>query len=156
MTTREEQFLALYRAKRFEDQRNWYAARIEEYRRAHDQVVTVSGIALFGASAAGLVAASPAGSRVWWALTAAGLAALATLVDAYGQLIGYQQNAKVYRDALAALGALHRDAPWLATDDPAAPSTEEFVSAAEAVLQREISQWGQLAPRTQVAEPPND
>lgn len=156
MKSREEQFQAVYRARRFDEQRTWYAARVEEYRKAQDQVVTVSGVALFVASLAGLAAASNlADFRVGWAVIAAAMAALATLVDAYGQLIGYGPNAKVYRDALAALGALHRDAPWLAGEGSTTVSTEDFFTAAEAVLQREISQWGQLAPTTRVAEPPD-
>jgi hypothetical protein len=157
MTSREEQFLALYRARRFDDQRSWYEARVDEYGRANDQVITVTGVALFGASAAGLAAASDlAGFRVGWAVIAAGMAALATLVDSYGQLIGYDQNAKVYRDALAALGTLHKDAPWLAGEGVAATSTADFVTMAEAVLQREISQWGQLAPQTTGPSEPTD
>lgn len=151
MNSREEQFVRLYRTRRFDDQRQWYAARVEEYQTAHDQVITISGVAMFGASAAGLAAASGIGGfRVGWAVIAAAMAALGTIIDAYGQLIGYEQNVKVYRDALGALGALHRQAPWLDNES----SVEQFVQAAETILQKEISQWGQLAPTTRVSEPP--
>lgn len=100
---------------------------------------------MFGAAAAGLATAANVGSPFAWGLIAAVMAATATIVDAYRQLIGFERNAKVYRDALAALDSLHRDAPWL-VDDAAAPPIGEFVSEAEAIFQREISQWGQLAP----------
>lgn len=157
MSSREQQFLALYRARRFEDQRGWYQAQVDECRKAQDQVITVSGLALFGASGAGVAAAwDLVGLRVGWAVLAAVMAAIATLVEAYGQLIGYDSNVKVYQDALAALGALHRDAPWLVDEEPPSLSTADFVTAAEAVFQREISQWGQLAPTTRVAEPPHE
>ena len=152
MNRRAREFLEIYRHRRFDDQSRWYEGRIEEYERAHDQIITVTGVALFAASAAGLAAsADVAGFRAGWGILAAVLSAGATLVGAYDRLIGYEQNTKVYRDARAALGELRGRAPWLSETDITSESAAAFVAAVEAVLQREISQWGQLA-----AEPPVD
>jgi hypothetical protein len=144
MNERQSQFWELYRVHRFDDQYGWYKDRIDEYRRAHDQTITLTAVALFGAAAAGLAASADlAGWRVGWAVLAAVMSGIATLVGAYDQLIGYEQNIKVYRDAKAALGGLRATAPWNTTpersDEPAA-----FVQAVETIFQNEIGQWGQL------------
>jgi hypothetical protein len=144
MNERQSQFWELYRVHRFDDQYGWYKDRIDEYRRAHDQIITLAAIALFGAAAAGLAAsANLAGWRVGWAVLAAVMSGSATLVGAYDQLIGYEQNIKVYRDAKAALGALRASAPWTTapegSDEPSA-----FVQEVETIFQNEIGQWGQL------------
>jgi hypothetical protein len=148
MSDREGEFLALYRQKRFQDQLGWYADRVDEYERAHDQSITVIGVAMFGASASGLAAAADlAQFRTGWAVLAAALSGLATLVSAYDQLIGFEANTKLYRDALGALGSLRARAPWLAAEPPAPETVASFVLAAEEVLQKERGQWGQLTGR---------
>lgn len=148
MSDRTGEFLALYRQKRFQDQLGWYADRVEEYERAHDQSITVIGVAMFGASASGLAAAADLGQfRNGWAVLAAALSGLATLVSGYDQLIGYETNTKLYRDALGALGALRAGAPWLAAEPPTPEAVASFVLAAEDVCQKERGQWGQLTGR---------
>lgn len=147
MSDRVGEFLALYRQKRFQDQLGWYADRVEEYERAHDQSITVIGVAMFGASASGLAAAADLGQyRTGWAVLAAALSGLATLVSGYDQLIGYEAHTKLYRDALGALGALRAGAPWLA-EPPTPGAVASFVLAAEDVFQKERGQWGQLTGR---------
>jgi hypothetical protein len=152
MSSRDEDFLRLYRTHRFDDQYAWYEARVDEYESAHDQVITLAAIALFGAAAAGAVASFDLfGWRVAWGVLAAVMSGVATLIGAYDQLIGYEQTTKLYRDAKAALGALRSQAPWLSSA-PLPEGTAAFVDRVEAVFQSEIGQWGQLTkteqPRT--------
>jgi hypothetical protein len=144
MSQRSDDLLALYREHRFDEQYAWYEDRITEYERAHDQIITVTAAALFGAAAAGLAAsADVAGLRIAWAVLAAVLSGSATLVAAYDQLIAYEQNLKVYRDARAALGSLRPDAPWLSTPVDL-DQARHFVDEAERVFRSENGQWGQL------------
>ena len=145
MTERDAQFVAVYRANRFDDQRGWYTNRTDEYERAHDQILTATGVALFLSSAAGAVAAADlAGLRVAWAVLAAIASAVATFLGGYDQLIGYERNIKIYRDAQAALGELRARAPWLSEEHDDHEDIVQFVTAVEDVFEHEITQWGQL------------
>lgn len=150
---RDREFVTLYRDKRFDDQRQWYAQRTAEYERAHDQLLTATAVALFVTAVAGaLAAADVAGLRVTWAILAAAASGLASLLGGYDQLLGYEHNAKIYRDAQAGLGQLRATAPW-ETPDPTHPGDiDTFVTDVETVLQHEINQWGQL---TAAYEPPS-
>lgn len=151
---RLDQFAALYRERRFDDQRGWYDSRIDEYRRAHDQIVLAIAGALFVASVAGALAGGDvAGARTLWAVLAALASGTATVLGGYDSLIGYEQNAKIYRDARAALARLGTRAPWVSPAPHDAAALDRFVAEVEGVFDNEMHHWGQL---TAAYAPPSE
>lgn len=73
------------------------------------------------------------------------------MLGGYDQLLGYEHNAKIYRDAQAALSKLRARAPWEILGRTDQGDFDTFVTEVETVLQHEINQWGQL---TAAYEPP--
>ncbi|HEU5158811.1 MAG TPA: SLATT domain-containing protein [Streptosporangiaceae bacterium] len=148
MNGRNEQVLAVYERYRLIDQIRWYENRIREFEAARSQVITLSGVLLFLASAAGFLAASDfLDMRTWWAILAAVFSACSAAIASYSTLIGFEHVAKLYGDAAAALEHLRADMP----DSAHLPSGAEadttiggFVANVEAVFRKEAGQWGQL------------
>ncbi|WP_433503807.1 SLATT domain-containing protein [Pseudonocardia halophobica] len=149
MKTRDQQFRALYRRMRIDDQRAYYAARAREYRAAHDQVVLVRNALLMAAAVAGVVSQAVHGTaRAAWAVGAAVLGALAGAVTAYESLIGFPQLAKLYSDAERNLEEAGID--W---DEPGADLARE-IERVEWVFRSERGQWGQLVVKAASATDP--
>lgn len=139
MNRRNEQVLKVYEKYRLIDQLTWYEDRIREFESARRQVITLSGVLLFLASASGFLAANDLlGLRPWWAILAAVFSASSAAIAAYSTLIGFEHLANLYGDAAAALERLRADLPEAGT------TIETFVANVEAVFGKEAGQWGQL------------
>jgi hypothetical protein len=126
-----------YQLCRVADQRDFYQKRAGEYEAANTQLTRVSTGLLVIALAAGLLGIPQwLISRTAAGIVAAVCSALVAAIAGWGTLIGFQQNAKLFRGAAAALTELggHLD------DDPATlPAT---VTRVEEILQSETGQWG--------------
>jgi hypothetical protein len=160
MSGRTEQALEVYARYRFTDQLTWYEERIKEFEAARGQVITLSGVLLFLASASGFLAASDVvAGRVLWAVLAAVFSALSAAIAAYSTLIGFEHVAKLYGDAAAALDHLRTDMPdpaHLPAGPVAGSAVESFVANVEAIFRKESGQWGQLVASSRPANSGTD
>ena len=157
MNGRNEQVLKVYEKYRLIDQLKWYEDRIREFESARGQVITLSGVLLFLASASGFLAASDfLGVRPWWAILAAVFSAFSAAIAAYSTLIGFEHVAKLYGDAVATLERLRADMPdpaRLPAGSDADTTIEGFVANVEAVFRKEAGQWGQLVGPSRPSQP---
>jgi hypothetical protein len=136
--------LEVYRLCRIDDQLKYYGDRRLEYDRAISQLGAVSGLVLaLGATSAALAGASVAGHEIW-AIMAAVLPATATALAAYGALYAFEQQAKIYADAVKAVRLIDREPPDLEGATDPATAVREYVERAEEIFRREQGQWGQL------------
>jgi hypothetical protein len=136
--------LAVYRLCRIDDQLKYYGDRRLEYDRAISQLGTVSGLVLaLGATSAALAGASVDGQEIW-AVMAAVFPAIATALAAYGALYAFEQQAKIYADAVKALRRIDDEPPDLEGAPDPATAVREYVERAEEIFRREQGQWGQL------------
>lgn len=135
-----------YGAYRIADQQRFYEARRSEYERADGQLATVTTLLLLLAAAAGVLGAAEVWmGRAWWGVIAAACSALAATATSWGTLIGFEENARLYKAADLALDPLRgplEDRP----DDR--KSLLKVVVRAEEILQSETSQWGQHLQRS--------
>jgi len=154
MTDRTEQVLALYQVHRVEDQLRFYRSRCELFDRATGQAAVVSAVLLGLSAAASALAGASTGNPHLWTALAAILPALATAMASYGALYAFDQQSKLYEDAVRALVATQREAPDLTripVGEPAA-AVAGYVEKIEAVFRKEQSQWGQLTSSIQLAK----
>jgi hypothetical protein len=136
--------LEVYRVCRIDDQLKYYGDRRLEYDRAISQLGAVSGLVLaLGGTSAALAGASVGGYEIW-AVMAAVLPAIATALAAYGALYAFEQQAKIYADAVMAVRRIDREPPELEGAPDPATAVREYVERAEEVFRREQGQWGQL------------
>jgi hypothetical protein len=165
MTTRDERFLALYRTYRHEDQRAYYERRRREFDAAHEQAVDwAAWLLAFATVFAALAAGDVGGLRPAWAVLGVALPALSSALAAYDKLYAFDQQAKLYRDAAAALQRARADAPDLRSglvDTQYRRLMSAYVNEVEGVFRREQGQWGQLVSELKLVEPeapqaPND
>jgi hypothetical protein len=78
------------------------------------------------------------------------LPAAATALSAYGTLFAFEQQSKIYADAVRATLAARQ--PAVAGDAPvSAAALADLVRSVEGVFQQEQAQWGQLTSRIQTA-----
>lgn len=149
MSERERQLLDVYAERRLTDQRRYYDQRRDEYQRASGQLALVTAALVAVGGVAGVLAGADAfGGHAAWAIVAVAAPALATAVAAYETLFGFEENAKIFGDAFAALRLAELRRP-AGPDDPGA--IRAWVEEVEGILQREQGRWGQL---TGDAEPP--
>ncbi|MFN8082072.1 MAG: SLATT domain-containing protein [Kineosporiaceae bacterium] len=141
MSTRDEDFRRLYRTERIGHQLSWYRARSSEYRAAHNQAILLRNGLLWVAALCGVAGAAPVGAtaRTALGLSAALMAALATVVTGYDTLIDFDAVRKLYDDAAANLD--QADIDW---DAAGAADLPELVERVEDVLETENGRWGQL------------
>lgn len=135
------QLSAFYRRYRIEDQQGFYDARRREYEQADGQVASATTLLLLLAAAAGVLGtAEVLFGRAWWGIIAALCSALAATTTAWGTLIGFEENARLYRAARVALDPLKGP-----LEDHPGDLREllRVVVRAEEILQAETSQWGQ-------------
>jgi SMODS and SLOG-associating 2TM effector domain 1 len=130
-----------YATYRIADQQRFYDARRAEYERADSQLAAVTTTLLLLAAAASVHGAGEIWlGRAVWGILAAACSALAATTSSWGTLIGFRENARLYRSARLALDPLLgplEDRP----DDPR--GLQRVVVRAEEILQAETSQWGQ-------------
>jgi len=148
MTEGDQQFLALYRKHRFEDQRAFYDSRRREFETARDQVLWLTAVFMvLTAAVAALASANVGGLKSLWAVLAVAFPALSTALAAYNALYAFERQAKIYGDAANALLRARADSPDLkpAMDDAAfQEALRAHVEQIEQILRTEQAQWGQL------------
>jgi hypothetical protein len=158
MTERDQQFLALYRKHRFEDQRAFYDSRRREFETARDQVLWLTAVFMvLTAAVAALASANVGGLKSLWAVLAVAFPALSTALSAYNALYAFERQAKIYRDAANALLRARADSPDLKPpmDDAAfQEALRAHVEQVEQILRSEQAQWGQLIGEFKPVTPP--
>jgi SMODS and SLOG-associating 2TM effector domain 1 len=155
MSERNQDFLRFYEQYRIRDQITFYTGRLDEFDRATGQGLFVSATILGFASGAGALAGTTLGWARGWAAVAAILSALSTALAAYIALYAFEQQSKIYGDALRAVRVASRPTP-----DPDLPRSDrtpeqniaEMVKRVEQVLRQEQSQWGQLTSQIQAGD----
>ena len=152
MSPRTDQLLSFYRECRIDDQVNFYISRRTLFDRAIDQALSLSAI-LLGLTAAAAALAGAKVSPAWvWAILATALPAVSTALTSYGSLYAFEQQAKIYGDAVRAAHAAARPAEA----DPFVPRSgedaAELVKRVEAVFRQEQAQWGQLTSQIEIPD----
>jgi hypothetical protein len=144
-----EQFFQLYERYRYSDQFQFYTSRQKEFSRAQNQALTISIGLIFLAALAGALETIP---LPWFKLACLLLAAicpvLSTALTAYNTLYAFEQQAKLYRDALYNLQKVRVHLPEAhqgLSEDHFVQQLHTYVHEVEKILQVERGQWGQLA-----------
>jgi hypothetical protein len=136
--------LEVYARSRHDEQLRYYKSRARTYERALAQLGFCSAVVLVAGSTAAALAGQGVALDQTWAVLAAVLPALATVLSAYGALFVFEQQAKLYGDAAKALQRLKRDMPDLAHEDDPDEALRSYVERVELVFRREQAQWGQF------------
>ena len=148
MTEGDQQFLALYRKHRFEDQRAFYDGRRREFESARDQVLWLTAVFMvLTAAVAALASANVGWLKSLFSVLAVAFPALSTALAAYNALYAFERQAKIYGDAANALLRARADSPDLnpAMDDVAfQQALRAHIEQIEQILRTEQAQWGQL------------
>jgi hypothetical protein len=126
--------IAFYRRCRLDHQLAFYEGRSTEFGSAASQLAMVSAAVLALTSLVSVLAAAKTGGDAVTILTIA-LPAVSTALAGYGALYAFEQQRKLYRDAVRAL----RDADRVEPADPAA-----YAETIEAIFANEVAQWGQI------------
>lgn len=153
MSERAEQLHAFYREARISDQLTFYRQRWSLFNRAEGQAMALSAFLLGFATAAAALAGTNVGATWLWTVLSTALPATVTAVTAYRTLYAFEQQSKIYGDAVQAVRAAARSAG----DDAAqARSAEqdvaELVRRVEAVFRQEQAQWGQLTAQIEIPD----
>lgn len=149
------ELLRFYQQNRIADQLKFFNDRREQFDRATGQGLAITAILLGFSSAAGALAGAALGWGEAWSALAAVLPAMATALAAYLALYSFEQQSKIYGDAVRAVQAAARPAPDpAATQDESAleESVAELVTRVEAALRQEQAQWGQLTAQIQITD----
>src|SRR5204862_1708359 len=154
----DQQFLAVYRKHRFENQRAFYDSRRREFETARDQVLWLTTVFMvLTAAVAALASANVGGLRSLWSILAVALPALSTARSAYNALYAFERQAKIYGDAANALLRARADSPDLQPpmDDAAfQQALRAHIEQIEQILRTEQAQWGQLIGEIKPIAPP--
>ena len=155
MTERDDEMLVYYRRHRIEDQLDFYRNRGDEFDRATGQAMAIAATLLgFAAAASALAGTDVAGFQLWAALATI-LPAMSSALAAYSALHAFEQQSKIYADAVRAVHAAARpvsdpDAPE--REAPALVDVAELVRRVETALRQEHAQWGQLTTQVQIID----
>jgi SMODS and SLOG-associating 2TM effector domain 1 len=158
MSSRDRQFLALYKHARLQEQLTFYDSRSEEFTNARSQLVTIGTALAILAGSAGVLAAFDEHRRPLWATLAVIFPVLAAAVAAYSGLYAFDQQARLYRDAASRVDEALATTPEpsdLASRNNVIPT---FVNTAESIFLAEQGQWRQLVsklPGGEGAKEPN-
>ena len=124
------------------DQTRYYRYRRKEYARATRQgAIVAAGFAALSFLAGLFGVLDVAGFREGWGVIGAGVGALSGAAAGYAGLYAFERLAELYGDAERGLQQIQA----LEVAD---------VTSAEAVMQREQGQWGQLTTDLPLAPPP--
>jgi SMODS and SLOG-associating 2TM effector domain 1 len=146
MSSREEQFLEVYRLARVEDQRGYHEQAATTAEAAHRQLMLITAI-VFGVSAAvAVLAGLDISGKLVWAVLAAVLPATTTVLAAYNGLYAFERVTKLSRDAAR---NLRRVQPPRIGHGDALSAVSGYVTDVERILEKERGQWGQLAVQPQ-------
>jgi SMODS and SLOG-associating 2TM effector domain 1 len=149
------ELLGYYRKYRVDDQLDFYAGRKDLFDRATGQGLAISATLLGLASAVSALAGTTAGWTGVWSAASAILPAISTALAAYLALYAFDQQSKLYGDAVRAVYAAARRAP-----NPGSPETghspeegiADFVKKVEGTFRLEHAQWGQLTSQIQIPD----
>jgi len=145
-----QQFYGEYR---IDDQLRFYAERRDLFDRAIGQGLAVSAVLLGFASAAGALAGAALGWGEVWSALAAILPAMSTALAAFIALYAFEQQAKIYGDAVRAVqAASHPVLDSGAPDGDPDKNATELVRRVEGALLQEQGQWGQLTAQIQIPD----
>lgn len=145
MSERSKQALAFYYEARVKDQLDYYTAASAEYERASSQSLALAAVLLSVTTLAGTLAGLDITGKIGWAIAAAVLPALSTVLAAYEALFGFERVGKLFSDAIRSMRRLEVPDLASATDDRfQVAEIAKYAAAVEAVLRTEQSQWGQL------------
>jgi hypothetical protein len=158
MSEHSSQLLSYYRKYRVEDQLDFYAGRSDLFDRATGQGLAVSAALLGLASAVSALAGTTVGWTSVWSAASAILPAISTALAAYLALYAFDQQSKLYGDAVRAVRAAARHVP-----NPDFPqggrlpeaNIADFVEKVEGALRKENAQWGQLTSQIQISDQAN-
>jgi len=137
-----EQFVEVYRQARIEEQRLYYERSARKFQAAHRQLLLTSAVVFGISAAAGLIAGLDVPGKLVWAIFAAILPAVTTVLSAYEGLYAFERIAKLYRDAARNLRRAETPNLSGAVDQRAAVA--QYVAEVEQVFTNERGQWGQL------------
>src|SRR6266480_14524 len=141
MTEGDQQFLALYRKHRFEDQRAFYDSRRREFETARDQVLWLTAVFMvLTAAVAALASANVGGLKPLWSVLAVAFPALSTALAAYNALLRARADSPDLKPPM---------------DDTAfQQALGAHVEQIEQILRSEQAQWGQLIGEIKPVAPP--
>jgi hypothetical protein len=155
MSQRNHDLLKFYTACRINDQVDFYSSRSALFDRATSQGLAVSAVLLGFSTAAAALAGTAAGWATGWSAIATILPAVSTALAGYLALYAFDQQSKIYGDALKAL----RMATQATPDPDTAPEGQtpertiaEYVERIEGILSQEQGQWGQLTSQIQITD----
>ena len=150
----DKQFLALYRACRYEDQLNFYEARHKEFKAATTQATILNiGLLCLITLTAGVASWTSIPSlRLTCLLIAAISTILSSALTGYSALYGFEQQAKLYQDTINNLKRIRIREPQLDFNDASVQQINQYVQEIENVLLIEQGQWGQLARKLKPSE----
>ena len=154
MSQRTGQLLSFYQQHRIDDQLGFYTRRRTLFDRAANQALALSAILLGFTTAVAALTGTHVGPVWLWAVLAAVLPAASTALTGYSSLYSFEQQSKIYGDAVRAVRAAARP---VADPDPAAPRSPEddaaeLIKRVEAVFRQEQAQWGQLTSQIQIPD----
>jgi hypothetical protein len=130
-----------YLRYRILEQQAYYDGRRNEYEAANSQLTMITTALLLLAAAAGVLATVQFGlGRAGWGIVAAACSALATVATGWATIVGFRENARLYRGASIALDRLAGPLQDRPADQAALIGA---LVQAEEILQSETSQWGQ-------------
>jgi hypothetical protein len=141
VSSRQEQFLGVYRIVRVENQREYYERAAANAEAAHRQLLLITAIVFGVSGAVAVLAGLDIPGRRAWAVLAAILPALTTALSAYNGLYSFERVRKLFRDAAR---NLRRTQPPRAAESDAQEAVCRYVANVEQILASERGQWGQL------------
>lgn len=155
MTDHNGQLLDYYRKYRIDDQLNFYTRRKSLFDKATGQGLALAAMLLGLTSAVSALAGANVGWAKVWLAASVILPAVSTALAAYLALYAFDQQAKIYGDAVRAIHATARQQP-----NPGGPQggrapeddIADFVGKIEGAFRQESAQWGQLVSQVQVKD----
>jgi len=147
VSQRDSDVLAFYQTQRIDDQLKFYSGRRKEFDRATGQALAISAMVFGFTSATSALAGADIAGVALWSVLATILPAVAMALTAYSALYAFEQQSKIYGDAVRAVLAASRPRVDPAAPGDAAPSGEDLaqlVQRVEGAFRQEQAQWGQL------------
>jgi SMODS and SLOG-associating 2TM effector domain 1 len=134
--------VAFYNEYRLDNQLDFYQRRSEEFGAAANQLAAVSAVMLGLTAIVSALATHESGLKTTFAVLAIALPALSTALAGYGALYAFEQQQKLYGDAVRSL----HEARAVGAHEPGA-----YVEKIEAIFDKEQAQWGQIISETKAA-----
>jgi len=154
---RTGQLVSFYREHRIDDQLGFYTGRRALFDRAADQALALAAVLLWFTTAVAALTGTNVGPVWLWSILATVLPAASTALAGYSSLYAFEQQSKIYGDAVR---AVHAAARPVADPGPAAPRSPEqaeqdaaeLIKRVEAVFRQEQAQWGQLTSQIEIPD----